>query len=53
MAYEAVGEDPPEVEQVGTKLDVKQLGNGNEGHLFGVDLPDTDKDALVEYLKVL
>ena len=28
-------------------------GNGNGGHLWGVDLPAEDKDALVEYLKSL
>jgi hypothetical protein len=28
-------------------------GNGNGGHLWGVDLPPADKDALVEYLKSL
>jgi hypothetical protein len=26
-------------------------GNGNGGHLYGVQLPDPDKDAIVEYLK--
>jgi hypothetical protein len=40
-------------EKVATNLDAKQPGNGNEGHLFGVDLSDADKDALVEYLKTL
>ncbi|WHZ29062.1 MAG: hypothetical protein OJF51_003862 [Nitrospira sp.] len=25
----------------------------NQGHTFGTDLPDKDKDALVEYLKTL
>jgi hypothetical protein len=28
-------------------------GNGNGGHLYGTQLPDQDKDALVEYLKRL
>jgi len=28
-------------------------GNSNVGHLWGVDLPAADKDALVEYLKSL
>ena len=28
-------------------------GNSNSGHLWGVDLPATDKDDLVEYLKSL
>ncbi len=43
----------PEAEKVGTKLDVTKRGNGNEGHTFGTDLPEADKDALVEYLKTL
>lgn len=30
-----------------TRLD----NNSNAGHLWGVDLPDEDKDAIVEYLK--
>ena len=32
---------------------MSQRGSGNGGHAFGVTLPDTDKDALVEYLKTL
>jgi hypothetical protein len=28
-------------------------GNGNGGHLYGTDLSDEDKEALVEYLKML
>jgi hypothetical protein len=43
----------PQAEKVGTMLDVSQRGNGNEGHTFGTDLPDAEKDALVEYLKTL
>ena len=26
-------------------------GNGNQGHLYGTDLPEADKRALIEYLK--
>ena len=26
-------------------------GNSNQGHEFGVDLPQADKDALLEFLK--
>ena len=38
------------------KFDVSRLGNRNVGHdgaAYGTDLPSTDKDALVEYLKTL
>jgi len=27
--------------------------NSNRGHAFGVDLPERDQDALLEYLKTL
>ena len=26
-------------------------GNGNQGHLWGTDLPEGEKRALIEYLK--
>ena len=35
-------------------FDTSVKGNSNAGHegpLFGTDLPDADKDAIVEYLK--
>lgn len=38
------------------RYDTSVLGNGNEGHegeAYGTDLPDADKDALVEYMKTL
>jgi hypothetical protein len=35
------------------RFDASLSGNGNGGHLYGTELPDTDKDALVEYLKRL
>jgi hypothetical protein len=38
---------------VGTKYDVSQRSNGNQGHEFGVILSGKEKDALVEYLKTL
>ncbi len=41
-------------EQDGTvffKFDTSANGNGNQGHLYGIDLPGPDKDALIEYLK--
>ena len=28
-------------------------GNANTGHLYGVDLPPEQKEALVEYIKTL
>jgi hypothetical protein len=35
------------------RYDVRVPGNGNQGHLYGVDLSPAEKDALVEYLKTL
>jgi hypothetical protein len=43
----------PEAERVGSKYDVSQKGGGNMGHVFGVDLPQVEKDALIEYMKTL
>lgn len=43
----------PEAERVGTRHDVKERSNGNGGHLFGTALPETEKAALLEYLKTL
>jgi mono/diheme cytochrome c family protein len=34
-------------------FETKQRGNGNAGHTYGTDLPEADKDALVEYMKKL
>jgi len=34
-------------------FDTRLRGNGNGGHLHGVDLPEADKMALIEYLKTL
>jgi hypothetical protein len=33
--------------------DTSVPGNGNEGHLYGTDLGEQDKKALIEYLKTL
>jgi hypothetical protein len=33
------------------RYDTSVEGNGNGGHLYGVELPDSDKQAIVEYLK--
>jgi hypothetical protein len=35
----------------GWLLDTSERGNGNGGHVYGVDLSDELKAALVEYLK--
>ena len=32
-------------------FDTSLPGNGNGGHVYAVDLPDADKDAIVEYMK--
>jgi mono/diheme cytochrome c family protein len=40
-------------ERVGTKYDVSERSNGNQGHEFGTNLAAKDKDALIEYLKTL
>jgi len=42
-----------EVLRVATPYDVHMRSNGNGGHEFGVDLPQDQKDALIEYLKTL
>jgi hypothetical protein len=42
-----------DLERIGTRFDVSQRASSNQGHTFGSDLPDKDKDALVEYLKTL
>lgn len=43
----------PQAEKVGTSYDTRLPGNGNQGHLYGTDLSDVDKRALIEYLKTL
>ncbi|MDO9597781.1 MAG: hypothetical protein Q7J47_08680 [Azoarcus sp.] len=42
-----------EAERIGTRHEVAAKGGGNEGHVFGTELPDEDKDVLLEYLKTL
>jgi mono/diheme cytochrome c family protein len=37
----------------GFRLDTKIRGNGNSGHIYGTDLSDADKRALLEFLKML
>jgi mono/diheme cytochrome c family protein len=43
----------PDAERAGTPYDVRQRGNGNQGHPFGTDLAAGEKEALIEYLKTL
>jgi mono/diheme cytochrome c family protein len=43
----------PDAAKVGFRVDTNLPGNGNKGHTYGTDLPATDKDALLEYLKTL
>ncbi len=42
-----------EAERIGTRFDVNRRGNGNQGHEFGAELPESEKSALIEYLKTL
>ena len=42
-----------EAEKVGFKYDTSVTANGNQGHLYGTELPSKDKTALIEYLKTL
>ena len=37
----------------GFRFDTRIRGNGNGGHVYGTDLGDGDKNALVEFLKTL
>jgi len=41
------------VKSLGTPYDVRWRSNGNMGHEYGVNLPQRDKDLLLEYLKTL
>jgi hypothetical protein len=42
-----------QAEREGCLVDVKVRGNDNQGHEYGTDLPETDKVALLEFLKTL
>ena len=42
-----------EAAETGTRHDVTQRSNGNGGHLFGTQLPDQEKESLLEYMKTL
>lgn len=41
----------PAAERGGWRYDVSVRGDGNQGHTYGVDLSEADKQALLEYLK--
>jgi len=41
----------PDAEREGVRFDTALRGNDNGGHLYGQDLPVSDRDALIEYLK--
>lgn len=43
----------PEAEAEGFRFDTRLEGNGNGGHLYGTDLSEPDRWALIEYLKTL
>jgi len=43
----------PQAEARGFRFDTGLRGNGNAGHLYGSNLPEDDKRALIEYLKML
>ena len=43
----------PAAERAGWRLDVTIRGNGNQGHVYGTDLTEAEKQALLEYLKTL
>ncbi|MBR9884166.1 MAG: hypothetical protein GYB21_11140 [Oceanospirillales bacterium] len=47
-----LGEQVLDSEQV-SLFDTRAPGNGNGGHLYGTTLSDSDKRALIEYLKTL
>lgn len=50
VGFTAQGE---KAQKHGFKYDTTIVGNSNQGHLYGIDLPKLDKSALIEYLKTL
>ena len=50
VGFSATG---PDAEAEGFRFDTSLRGNGNGGHLYGTDLSETDKTALIEFLKTL
>lgn len=43
----------PDAEREGVKFDTSLRGNGSGGHLYGIDMPAADREAIIEYLKTL
>jgi hypothetical protein len=42
-----------DTKRLGWKHDTAERGNGNQGHLYGTTLSNTEKRSLIEYLKTL
>lgn len=45
--------DGPEAAKVGFLVDTNIAGNGNKGHSYGVDLSESQKRDLIEFMKTL
>ena len=45
--------DTPEARRRGFRLDTRERGNGNGGHLYGTQLSPDEKWQLVEHMKTL
>ena len=45
--------DGPEAEKVGFFVDTKIPGNSNQGHTYGLNLSESEKKDLIEFLKTL
>jgi mono/diheme cytochrome c family protein len=43
----------PDAERAGQRFDTAVMGNGNAGHVYGTNLSQAERDALLEYLKTL
>ncbi len=43
----------PDAMRTGWKQNVKERGNGNQGHTYGTQLTEGEKTALLEYMKTL
>ena len=50
VGFSATG---PAAEAEGFRFDTSLKGNGNGGHIYGTDLSEEDKTALIEFLKTL
>ena len=45
--------DGPDAQKVGFLVDTKVPGNSNQGHSYGVNLTDKEKNDLIEFMKTL